>query len=72
MTTGFDIQLWNTCLQKAKENGLELDVKGDKFRIYYKEYSFIGILDTVKEVFVFLCGYENGLIVGGKDIKCKS
>lgn len=64
MADGFDIQTWNTCINKAKYLELEIEINGDSFLL-----SRFGVFRTVQELFCFLCGYEWGVDRGKTECK---
>jgi hypothetical protein len=58
---GFDCQRWEYCKIKAKENGLRIDISGDKFIVRNKKNGNVsGTLNYIDDLFSFLCGYEAG------------
>ena len=60
-TTGSDIQNYSYCRQKAEENGIEIIVEHSGF-IMKRKYdgAMLGKVETVRDVFHYLCGYESG------------
>ena len=58
---GYDAQLYNLSLRKAKNNGLQITTSGKKVCLErIEDGASMGAYDTVKELFSYLCGYESG------------
>jgi len=61
-TTCSDIQKFDYCKLKAKNNDIVIIVAGDGFELKHrKNYNFLGKIGTLEELFSYLCGYEAGL-----------
>jgi len=59
MTTGFYVQRWNLCIKKAEKLNIKIDIVGDWFALYSTDRKTnLGRMQTVDEVFSYLCGYE--------------
>ena len=64
-TTGADIQKYNYCTIKAKQNDIEIIVEHGGFVLTRNSDSAtLGKIETVEGMFQYLCGYEVGLDKG--------
>jgi hypothetical protein len=59
MATGREIQEWYYVEQKAKDNGMGVQILGDGFRLISNKES-LGHFNTVDQMYQYLCGYEVG------------
>lgn len=62
----FDIQKYNNCLEIANRCDIKIDVK-DKFRLTDRRGYTLGVVDTVAELYSYLCGYSEGCSVINDD-----
>jgi len=67
-TTALDIQKFNLCEYKARENDIIIDVKSEGFLLTRRsDYCILGKILTVEEMYSYFCGYESGLDKGLSD-----
>jgi len=60
--TGADIQRYNYCVAKAKDNDIDVIVQHEGFLLTRNsDRATLGKIKTVGELFQYLCGYEAGL-----------
>ena len=52
----YEIQKWQRCQELARENGLTIELVSS-FRLTDKNGLNLGEVETVAELFAFICGY---------------
>jgi len=64
-STGSDIQVYQYCLVKAKQNDIDVTVEHGGFVLRRNsDKTLLGKIETVGEMFQYLCGYETGFDKG--------
>ncbi|KKU86985.1 MAG: hypothetical protein UY18_C0050G0013 [Microgenomates group bacterium GW2011_GWF2_47_9] len=60
MTTAFDIQKYERCIEMAEEHEMTIEVRGGSGFALKRGKRFFGVLATVDELYSYLCGYSAG------------
>ncbi len=59
VTTTADVTCWQRCEELAK--GLNITIKlSSGFELHAKNGVMLGKVDTVRDVFMYLCGFDSG------------
>jgi hypothetical protein len=60
---GYDIQQWKVIERKLQDNGMQVEIKCDKFLLKRERIS-LAYFSKIDTLYSFLCGYETGLEFG--------
>jgi len=58
--TGYDYQRLKLIESKISDLELNFSVSGDRFMLYNSDGLMLGAFETVHELLLFVCGYEQG------------
>jgi len=58
----YDIQKWKLIELKVINNGLDIEIRGNKFLLttLHHEKKFFGAFESINTLYSFICGYEAG------------
>jgi hypothetical protein len=52
------IELWGKIIILARKLDIDVQIKGDHFWLYSPTKGTMGVIESIKEVYTFLCGYQ--------------
>ena len=60
MKDAYLIQKYERCIELAKDVNLSFYVKGDTIRLENETKENLGVMESIDQLFCYLCGYYEG------------
>lgn len=57
---GYDLQMYQNCIMKCATYNFSINARGSNIEILTSKGTVVGVFETMRDLFNFLCGFECG------------